>query len=118
MGDFDTKQAEQRVGTIMGDCLRPLPQTPIGPDGDRVLLQQWHMRKQWRICSSRQASPRQALMGAWTPALRRELLADLGTGRLSILTSCSLNRRRRGCAIGRRLHLAAAYGQRWACTCR
>jgi DNA repair protein RadD len=21
MGDFDTKQAEQRVGTIMGDCL-------------------------------------------------------------------------------------------------
>jgi hypothetical protein len=39
MGDFDTKQAEQRVGTIMGDCLRPLPQTPIRPDGDRVLLQ-------------------------------------------------------------------------------
>jgi DNA repair protein RadD len=39
MGDFDTKQAEQRVGTIMGDCLGHYPQTPIWPDGDRVLLQ-------------------------------------------------------------------------------
>jgi hypothetical protein len=29
-------------------------------------------------------------MAPWTPALRRQLLADLGTGRLSILTSCSL----------------------------
>jgi hypothetical protein len=69
MGDFDTKQAEQRVGTIMGDCLGALPQTPIRPDGDRLLLQQLHMQRQWRICSSRQVSLRQVLTAPWMPAL-------------------------------------------------
>jgi hypothetical protein len=60
MGDFDTKQAEQRVGTIMGDCLGHYRKHLSWPDGDRVLLQRgtcrgggaavpvgWHCRGQY-----------------------------------------------------------------------
>jgi hypothetical protein len=38
MGDFDTKQAEQRVGTIMGDCLGHYRKHLRWPDGDCILL--------------------------------------------------------------------------------
>jgi DNA repair protein RadD len=90
MGDFDTKQAEQRVGTIMGDCLRPLPQTPIRPDGDCVLLLSSTCRGSgcivpvgWYRCGQHR----------WHHGHRHTAgaAADLGSGRLiKVLTSCSL----------------------------
>lgn len=89
MGDFDTKQAEQRVGTIMGDCLghylRHLPdQTAIA-----------------FCCSVAHAEAVAALFqsagiaaasidGSMDTANRRQLLADLAIGRLKVLTSCAL----------------------------
>jgi DNA repair protein RadD len=67
MGDFDTKQAEQRVGTIMGDCLATTANTyPARRRSPSAAA--WHMQRQWRICSSRLVSPRPASMGAWTLA--------------------------------------------------
>jgi len=89
MGDFDTKQAEQRVGTIMGDCIGHYRK---------------HLAGQTAIafcCSVAHAEAVAALfMGAGIPAAsidgtmsneqRRDLLQALGTGRIRILTSCAL----------------------------
>jgi superfamily II DNA or RNA helicase len=89
MGDFDTKQAEQRVGTIMGDCIGHYRK---------------HLAGQTAIafcCSVAHAEAVAALfMGAGIPAAsidgtmsneqRRDLLQALGAGRIRILTSCAL----------------------------
>jgi len=89
MGDFDTKQAEQRVGTIMGDCIGHYRK---------------HLAGQTAIafcCSVAHAEAVAALfMGAGIPAAsidgtmsneqRRQLLSDLGAGKLKVLTSCAL----------------------------
>ena len=89
MGDFDPKQAEQRVGTIMGDCLSHYRK---------------HLSGQTAIafcCSVAHAEAVAALfMGAGIPAAsidgsmdgvtRRDLLQALGTGRIKVLTSCAL----------------------------
>jgi len=89
MGDFDTKQAEQRVGTIMGDCIGHYRK---------------HLAGQTAIafcCSVAHAEAVAALfMGAGIPAAsidgtmsneqRRDLLQALGTGRIRVLTSCAL----------------------------
>jgi DNA repair protein RadD len=89
MGDFDTKQAEQRVGTIMGDCLRPLPQTPIRPDGDCVLLQRGTCRGSGALFQSAGIAAA-SIDGTMDTGTRRELLQRLAVGDLKVLTSCAL----------------------------
>jgi DNA repair protein RadD len=90
MGDFDTKQAEQRVGTIMGDCLGALPQAPTRPDGDRVLLQRGTCRGSGASVPVGNGIAAASIDGSMDTSTRRQLLADLGTGRLKVLTSCAL----------------------------
>jgi DNA repair protein RadD len=89
MGDFDTKQAEQRVGTIMGDCLGHY-RKHLSARRQSPSAAAWHMQRQWRICSSRQASLRPVLTAPWTPAHGGSYCSDLAAGDLKVLTSCAL----------------------------
>jgi DNA repair protein RadD len=89
MGDFDAKQAEQRVGTIMGDCLshyrKHLPsQTAIA-----FCCSVAHAEAVARLFISA-GIPAASIDGSMDAATRRQLLDDLGTGRLKVLTSCAL----------------------------
>jgi DNA repair protein RadD len=67
MGDFDTKQAEQRVGTIMGDCLGHYRKHLSGQTAIAFCCSVAHAEAVAH-CSSRLGSPRPASMAPWTPA--------------------------------------------------
>jgi DNA repair protein RadD len=89
MGDFDTKQAEQRVGTIMGDCLGHYRKHLSGQTAIAFCCSVAHAEAVAALFQSAgiAAASIDGTMGAST---RRQLLADLGTGRLKVLTSCAL----------------------------
>jgi DNA repair protein RadD len=89
MGDFDTKQAEQRVGTIMGDCLGHYRKHLSGQTAIAFCCSVAHAEAVAHLFQSAGIAAA-SIDGTMDTATRRELLADLGTGRLSILTSCSL----------------------------
>jgi DNA repair protein RadD len=114
MGDFDTKQAEQRVGTIMGDCLTHYRKHLSRPDGDRVLLQRGTCRGGGASVPVGNGIAAASIDGSMDTSTRRQLLADLGTGRLKVLTSCALIGEGVDVPSVGRLHPAATYGQRGA----
>jgi DNA repair protein RadD len=89
MGDFDTKQAEQRVGTIMGDCLGHYRKHLSGQTAIAFCCSVAHAEAVAGLFQSAGIAAA-SIDGTMDTATRRQLLADLGTGRLSILTSCSL----------------------------
>ena len=89
MGDFDTKQAEQRVGTIMGDCLGHYRKHLPGQTAIAFCCSVAHAEAVAHLFQSAGIAAA-SIDGTMDAATRRQLLADLGTGRLSILTSCSL----------------------------
>jgi superfamily II DNA or RNA helicase len=89
MGDFDTKQAEQRVGTIMGDCLGHYRKHLDGQTAIAFCCSVAHAEAVAGLFQSAGIAAA-SIDGTMDTGTRRELLADLGTGRLSILTSCAL----------------------------
>jgi DNA repair protein RadD len=90
MGDFDTKQAEQRVvGTIMGDCLGHYRKHLPGQTAIAFCCSVAHAEAVADLFNSNGIAAA-SIDGTMDTSTRRQLLADLGTGRLSILTSCAL----------------------------
>ena len=89
MGDFDTKQAEQRVGTIMGDCVGHYRKHLAGQTAIAFCCSVAHAEAVAHLFQSVGIAAA-SIDGTMDTATRRELLADLGTGKLSILTSCAL----------------------------
>jgi len=89
MGDFDTKEAEQRVGTIMGDCLSHYRKHLDGQTAIAFCCSVAHAEA---VASLFQCNgiPAASIDGTMDAATRRQLLQDLGTGRIKVLTSCAL----------------------------
>jgi DNA repair protein RadD len=89
MGDFDTKEAEQRVGTIMGDCLSHYRKHLDGQTAIAFCCSVAHAEAVARLfqCTG---IPAASIDGSMDAATRRQLLQDLGTGRIKVLTSCAL----------------------------
>jgi DNA repair protein RadD len=89
MGDFDTKQAEQRVGTIMGDCLGHYRKHLSGQTAIAFCCSVAHAEAVAHLFQSAGIAAA-SIDGTMDASTRRELLAGLGTGRLKVLTSCAL----------------------------
>ena len=89
MGDFDPKEAEQRVGTIMGDCLGHYRKHLPGQTAIAFCCSVAHAEAVSRLFNSN-GVPAASIDGSMDAAQRRELLQDLGTGNLKVLTSCAL----------------------------
>jgi DNA repair protein RadD len=89
MGDFDTKQAEQRVGTIMGDCLGHYRKHLSGQTAIAFCCSVAHAEAVAHLFQSAGIAAA-SIDGTMDTSTRRELLADLGIGRLKVLTSCAL----------------------------
>ena len=89
MGDFDTKEAEQRVTTIMGDCCSHYRKHLQGQTAIAFCCSVAHaeaVADAFRLQGITAAS----IDGSMDSATRRGLLEDLGTGRVKVLTSCQL----------------------------
>jgi len=89
MGDFDTKQAEQRVTTIMGDCVTHYRKHLLGQTAIAFCCSVAHAEAVAALFIS-QGIPAASIDGTMTSEQRRDLLAALGTGRIKVLTSCAL----------------------------
>jgi len=89
MGDFDTKDAEQRVGTIMGDCCSHYRKHLAGQTAIAFCCSVAHAEAVAALFIS-QGIPAASIDGSMTTDQRRDLLQALGTGRIKVLTSCSL----------------------------
>ncbi len=89
MGDFDTKEAEHRIGTIMGDCLSHYRKHLDGQTAIAFCCSVAHAEAVARLFISA-GIPAASIDGSMDAATRRQLLNDLGTGRLKVLTSCAL----------------------------
>ena len=89
MGDFDTKQAEQRVGTIMGDCLSHYRKHLPGQTAIAFCCSVAHAEAVAHLFNSN-GVPAASIDGTMDTATRRQLLSDLGAGNLKVLTSCAL----------------------------
>jgi hypothetical protein len=89
MGDFDPKEAEQRVGTIMGDCLGHYRKHLPGQTAIAFCCSVAHAEAVARLFQSAGIAAA-SIDGSMDTAQRRELLQDLGTGKLKVLTSCAL----------------------------
>jgi DNA repair protein RadD len=113
MGDFDTKQAEQRVGTIMGDCLGHYRKHLSGQTAIAFCCSVAHAEAVAGLFQSAGIAAA-SIDGSMDAGTRRELLQRLAVGDLKVLTSCALIGEGVDVPSGRRLHPAAAYGQRWA----
>jgi hypothetical protein len=113
MGDFDTKQAEQRVGTIMGDCLGHYRKHLSGQTAIAFCCSVAHAEAVAALFQSAGIAAA-SIDGTMDASTRRELLQRLGTGRLKVLTSCALIGEGVDVPSRWRLHPATAYGQRWA----
>ena len=89
MGDFDPKEAEQRVGTIMGDCLGHYRKHLPGQTAIAFCCSVAHAEAVAALFQSAGIAAA-SIDGTMDASTRRELLQDLGTGRLKVLTSCAL----------------------------
>jgi superfamily II DNA or RNA helicase len=89
MGDFDTKEAEHRIGTIMGDCLSHYRKHLDGQTAIAFCCSVAHAEA---VASLFQCNgiPAASIDGSMDAANRRQLLADLAIGRIKVLTSCAL----------------------------
>jgi DNA repair protein RadD len=92
MGDFDTKQAEQRVGTIMGDCLGHYRKHLSGQTAIAFCCSVAHAEAVAGLFQSAGIAAA-SIDGSMDTSTRRELLQrPSGTGDLKVLTSCALDR--------------------------
>ena len=89
MGDFDTKDAEQRVGTIMGDCVGHYRKHLDGQTAIAFCCSVAHAEATARLFQSAGIAAA-SIDGTMSSERRRDLLSELGTGRLKVLTSCAL----------------------------
>jgi superfamily II DNA or RNA helicase len=89
MGDFDPKEAEQRVGTIMGDCLGHYRKHLPGQTAIAFCCSVAHAEAVADLFQ-RDGIAAASIDGSMDAAQRRQLLSDLGTGKLKVLTSCAL----------------------------
>jgi superfamily II DNA or RNA helicase len=89
MGDFDTREAEQRVGTIMGDCLSHYRKHLSGQTAIAFCCSVAHAEAVARLFMGA-GIPAASIDGSMDGATRRDLLQALGTGRIKVLTSCAL----------------------------
>jgi superfamily II DNA or RNA helicase len=89
MGDFDTREAEHRIGTIMGDCLSHYRKHLDGQTAIAFCCSVAHAEAVARLFISA-GIPAASIDGSMTSEQRCDLLQALGTGRLKVLTSCAL----------------------------
>jgi len=89
MGDFDPKEAEQRVGTIMGDCLGHYRKHLPGQTAIAFCCSVAHAEAVAALFQSAGIAAA-SIDGSMDAANRRQLLADLAIGRIKVLTSCAL----------------------------
>lgn len=89
MGDFDTREAEQRVGTIMGDCLSHYRKHLSGQTAIAFCCSVAHAEAVAALFMGA-GIPAASIDGSMDGATRRDLLQALGTGRIKVLTSCAL----------------------------
>ena len=89
MGDFDTKQAEQRVGTIMGDCLGHYRKHLSGQTAIAFCCSVAHAEAVAALFQSAGIAAA-SIDGTMDTGTRRELLQRLAVGDLKVLTSCAL----------------------------
>jgi superfamily II DNA or RNA helicase len=87
MGDFDMKQAQERVQ--MGDCLTHYQQHLSGQTAIAFCCSVAHAEAVARLYQSAGIAAA-SIDGKMASNQRRQLLTDLGTGKLKVLTSCSL----------------------------
>jgi DNA repair protein RadD len=89
MGDFDVKQAAERVGTIMGDAVSHYRKHLQGQTAIAFCCSVAHaeaVADAFRLQGITAAS----IDGTMHPANRRQVLDDLAIGRIKVLTSCQL----------------------------
>jgi DNA repair protein RadD len=89
MGDFDTREAEHRIGTIMGDCLSHYRKHLNGQTAIAFCCSVAHAEAVAALFQCN-GIPAASIDGSMDAGTRRELLSDLGTGRIKVLTSCAL----------------------------
>jgi superfamily II DNA or RNA helicase len=89
MGDFDTKEAEHRIGTIMGDCVGHYCKHLDGQTAIAFCCSVAHAEAVARLFMGA-GIPAASIDGSMTSEQRRDLLQALGTGRIKVLTSCAL----------------------------
>jgi superfamily II DNA or RNA helicase len=89
MGDYDTKQAEQRVTEIHGDCYSHYCRHLSGQTAIAFCCSVAHAEAVADLFR-RQGIAAASIDGTMDGPTRRGLLEDLGTGRLKVLTSCAL----------------------------
>jgi superfamily II DNA or RNA helicase len=89
MGDFDTKEAEHRIGTIMGDAVSHYRKHLDGQTAIAFCCSVAHAEAVARLFISA-GIPAASIDGSMTSEQRRDLLQALGTGRIKVLTSCAL----------------------------
>ena len=89
MGDFDAKAAEQRVASIVGDCYSHYCQHLSGQTAIAFCCSVAHAEAVAELFQ-RQGIAAASIDGSMDTGKRRQLLEDLGTGRLKVLTSCAL----------------------------
>jgi superfamily II DNA or RNA helicase len=89
MGDFDTREAEHRIGSIMGDCLSHYRKHLDGQTAIAFCCSVAHAEAVARLFMGA-GIPAASIDGSMTSEQRRDLLQALGTGRIRILTSCAL----------------------------
>ena len=89
MGDFDTKQAEQRVGTIMGDCLGHYRKHLSGQTAIAFCCSVAHAEAVAGLFQSAGIAAA-SIDGTMDAGARRKLLQRLAVGDLKVLTSCAL----------------------------
>ena len=89
MGDFDVREAEHRVGTIMGDCFSHYRKHLNGQTAIAFCCSVSHAEAVATLFTSNGVSAA-SIDGKMTTEQRRDLLQALGTGRIKVLTSCAL----------------------------
>jgi DNA repair protein RadD len=89
MGDFDTRQAEERVTSIHGDCYSHYCKHLSGQTAIAFCCSVAHAEAVADLFK-RQGIAAASIDGSMDGSTRRGLLEDLGTGRLKVLTSCAL----------------------------
>ena len=89
MGDFDSRQAEERVTSIHGDCYSHYCQHLSGQTAIAFCCSVAHAEAVAALFQ-RQGIAAASIDGSMDAGTRRQLLEDLGTGRLKVLTSCAL----------------------------
>jgi len=89
MGDFDPKQAEQRVNTIMGDCCSHYKKHLSGRTAIAFCCSVAHAEAVAALFIS-QGIAAASIDGSMSNDCRRDLLQALESGWLKVLTSCAL----------------------------